>query len=540
MNASKTKQERTRPSMRRLTALAGLGVCMCFSAVRAGTFNFPTAGGDLTTGWGDSVPTADDDVVILLAGRYYTTQTPVAYKSLRTGAKGGAVFDFSENGATATLSGNLTLCSTDKTLARASKLELLGGNWMVGGNLAYAVSPCNAVTTLVNAATLTIKGTLDIGKNGNDQVMSVVNGGKVTVGGRVFMSIGDYGQSLLEVKGKGSSFFASSATDSTYLSTGLGSNRVEISEGGYFEVTENSFCLGRTAGRGHDRLVVDGGSKAYLKKMLFGSANDNLVRIDNKSCLETACKPLSSSPAYHIFSDGCGTGNGIIIDHCSCWSNNTTSISLAFLSHGSNNFVRIDNGSSFCLPSGTFYFGAAAAEGPLNNRLFVGEDSDLSVPNLYFGGHGNALVVSNGTVQSAGEVNLAYVNQKNKIAGGTNTVVLSGCRPLVQTERDVKVSAYARIVVSPTEAGFEKDHVAVCCRDFTLDATSRLAVDADRFLQRTGGCLTVVRATRNMTVDSSALEASNADLPSGVRFEVNGRDLILRCPSRKGLMILLK
>lgn len=538
MNASKTKQERTRPSMRRLTALAGLGVCMCFSAVRAGTFNFPTAGGDLTTGWGDSVPTADDDVVVMRAGRY-TTQTPVVYKSLRTGAKGGAVFDFSENGATAALSGDLMLGSTDKEAARANKLELLGGNWTVGGNLTtYSSSQGNAITTLVNAATLTVNGTLDIGRFGNDQVMSVVNGGKVTVGGRVYMSFNGYGQSLLEIKGKDSSF-VSSASTTFLLSTGLGSNRVEVSEGGYFEVTAGSFQLGRTAGRGHDRLVVDGGSKAYVNRMTFAYADNNLVRIDNKSSLETvgASKETDEWKIFYTADSkgnnkGCGSGNGIIIDHCSCWSNAADKV-VTFLSYGSNNFVRIDHGSSFCLPSGTFRFGDAAAGGPLNNRLFVGEASNMSVPNLYFKGHGNALVVSNGTIRSAGNVELAN-------NGGTNTVVLSGCRPLIQTETAVKVTKYARIVVSPTEAGFEKDHVAVCCRDFTLDATSRLAVDADRFLQRTGGCLTVVRATHNMTVDSSALEASNADLPSGVRFEVNGRDLILRCPSRKGLMILLK
>lgn len=530
MNASKTKQGRVRPSMRRLTALAGLGVCMCFSAVRAGTFNFPTAGGDLTTGWGDSVPTADDDVVVLGAGRY-TTQDPVAYKSLQTGAQGGAVFDFSENGATATLSGDLTLCSADKETARASKLELRGGNWTVGGNLTYAVSPCNAVTTLVNAATLTVNGELNIGQNGNDQVMSVVNGGKVTVSKRVYMSFGIYGKSLLEVKGSGSSFISSFNT-TFLLSTGLGSNRVEVSEGGYFEVTAGSFQLGRNAGRGPDRLVVDGGSKACVKRMTFGKGDDNLVRIDNKSRLETV-GDTKSSTEWNIFPEGCGSGNGIIIDHCSCWSN-AANKKVTFLSYGSNNFVRIDNGSSFCLPSGTFCLGDAAAGGPLNNRLFVGEASNMSVPNLYFKGHGNALVVSNGTIRSAGNVELAY------FAGGTNTVILSGCRPLIQTETAVNVTKYARIVVSPTEDGFEKDHVAVCCKGFTLDATSRLAVDADRFLQRTGGCLTVVRATQKMTVDSSALEASNADLPSGVRFEVNGRDLILRCPSRKGLMILLK
>ena len=95
--------------------------------------------------------------------------------------------------------------------------------------------------------------------------------------------------------------------------------------------------------------------------------------------------------------------------------------------------------------------------------------------------------------------------------------------------------------VPPT--GYANGYALVEAKTFVLDdANSRLTVAMGDYYNKVGGRITVARTTDGVTLNATALAASNALLPSGCSFSVStdGKDLYLNVPSRRGTWIIIR
>ena len=80
-------------------------------------------------------------------------------------------------------------------------------------------------------------------------------------------------------------------------------------------------------------------------------------------------------------------------------------------------------------------------------------------------------------------------------------------------------------------------------RTFILDdADSRLTVDMDEYNAKWGGRITVAQTTDGVTLNATALAASNALLPQGCSFaaSADGKALYLNVPNRRGTCIVIR
>ena len=425
---------------------------------------------------------------------------------------------------------------------------------------------------------------------GTEGVLDIYDGGQVHVTSRIYSeangTVNSYAGHTLRVSGEGSRL---NYTAGNNVSWGFrqSCNTLMCIDGGTVNFSGtggiNLGGSGSNVGATGNVLFVEHGATAIFP-IIRSNTDYNRIFVGDGASLTTAKLLVSSRQ------------NEIILSNATL-SCSSTDFSLATVDNSTGNVFRaIGSDSSLALPESKYWFqsghhnmfsleggiklnvqcdalftnsqhsvfrvtGAETefgdSDGGLSNRFYIGdknnqvtdacasnvlEVSDGAVfhsNNIYLMGIGNALVVSNGTVNIYTEMGLR-AGYRDASRNSTNTigsvVRLCGEKPKIKVSSS---AANACMFANQSilrfeipEVGYAKGHVPISADGtFKFDATCRLEIDCAAFARSGGRRLSLVEAGSDITEEvGNNLLANVRGLPEGSRLKISGRTVQLICP----------
>ena len=553
----------------------------------------PVAEGDRAVGatWGSANPPGADDSVTIDRSGTYTASADLSIQAITVTAA-NVTFDFR-----ATPSRKIELLSTkehlfERATASDSTNTFMGGLWTCPNNTgeaAFFVAQANKHRQVVNltdgcvvsnvnraliyysnGTRLTLSGGSRIHakefmtsyRTGSDSIVDVLNGSSIVCSRGFYTDYGstgaaDYGRSHVYVGGLGSSI---------------------VSKGDVSRVSQLypgcSLTVANQATANFSNLMV-GGDGAFATDGILAISNGASVTVDNTLSVRGAGDTVLVENAALSFSTlnlgSCGTfrmrGSGASVtgivksgsnpyDFFSARSTNalfSIEDGAVFNNSSLKYYLQLDYACTGCVTRVTgagsrlaIYDGGETLTYGLegqSNRLEVLEGGTLDIGQLRIGGFYNALAISNGTVKCTtdnGQWDVGFRKSGGSIP--TNAlVVLQGQTPRLQTPNNLNLNHGARLRWEIPREGYVSGYVPVSAK--SLDGSGvygGIEIECREFSERTGGRLVLAQVTSVSKSLSSWVAAAVPTLPADCTLAIEGTELVLSCPRRKGTTIILR
>lgn len=184
----------------------------------------------------------------------------------------------------------------------------------------------------------------------------------------------------------------------------------------------------------------------------------------------------------------------------------------------------------------------------ISNRLEVLDESCAKVVRWRMTSEDCCTVLSNSTFETTHPDGFEIGYRES--SGGGQTSVMTGNRfemqgdhPKVKTPGQFTLRNRSTLHLQVPAEGYEKNYALVESDTFSLyDADSRITVDMDEYVAKRGGRIVVAQTMNGVTLNATALSASNALLPERCSFETSadGKTLYLKVPSKDGMVIFYR
>ena len=214
-------------------------------------------------------------------------------------------------------------------------------------------------------------------------------------------------------------------------------------------------------------------------------------------------------------------------------------------SYATNCTLRIAGGSHFYATNRTSSIGRNSCAS-ISNRMELLDESFARTVRWRLTSEDGCMVVSNSTFETTHtdgfDVGYREVNGQTSVMTG-NRWEMQGDHPKARTPGQFKLRNRSTLHLQVPPKGYAKGYALIESQTFILDdADSRLTVDMDEYAAECGGRIVVAQATEGVTLNATALAASNALLPPDCSFSVSpdGKDLYLNVPSRRGTWIVFR
>ncbi len=552
----------------------------------------PVAEGDLAAGatWGTANPPGADDSVTINRSGTYTASADLSIQAITVTAA-NVTFDFR-----ATPSRKIELLSTkehlfERATASDSTNTFMGGLWTCPNNTGEAaffvaasgkhrqvvsltdgcvVSNVNRALIYYSTGTrLTLSGGSRIHakefmtsyRTGSGSMVEVTDGSSIVCSHGFFLDNGttgaaEYGRSQVYVSGLGSSIVSKGNTSyvsqlypgcSLTVANGATANFSYLMVGGDgpfatdgllavtngASVTVNNTLTVRGAG---DTVLVDDASISF-NTLSLGHRGTFCMRGSEVSVSGI----VEKGNAYDFFVTG--TTNALFSIEDGAVFNNTTLSRFLQLAYGCTGCVtRVTGaGSKLAVYDGgeTLTYGL---EGQ-SNRLEVLEGGTLDIGQLRISGRGNVLVVSNATVRCTKDNGIweAGFVKSGKTMPTNALIVLRGAAPRFETPNTLSMNHGARLRWEIPREGYASGHVPVSAK--SLDGSGvggGIEIECREFSERTGGRLVLAQVTSVSKSLSSWVAAAVPTLPAACTLAIEGTELVLSCPRRKGTTVILR
>ena len=513
-------------------------------------------------------PDADGRIVLNAASGNYAATADVVCTQVVFSANNISV-DLSAGGGK-TISIPSTVTSDGFAFSeRYFAASILGGTWDFGGGASLKVGSShhnhaitfsgtkvcnvngvtigegwrNCTLTLSNGAELDSQSIrIASGSNGGLCNFEILSGSKVTVS-EYFIpdeTNAGYGSNILTVDGAGSSL--SVPTSDVVLGRGLSNDRMTVSNGGVVSLWK--LVVGGAKANGdvatNTVLSVDNSTLSLTGDLLIGNGGSfsNRVQISGASSRLQRVTPTGNDPYF-----GTGGYNEFHVMGGAVITNDFTKD--AYIGYqSSNNVVRVSDGATIkWLADKNVCLGHNDASSH-NNSFVVGNGGTNDVFRFNIVGHDNRLVVSNGTFITrrnntsslwVGNPNLGSATPRN------NGVVLCGTKPSLKIPGSSGIlrlenESYLRFELPAAEL----ETVPVNCGNVSISDNSAIHVVCDDYLAYLGderASVVLVRASTDLQIDQSLLDAANAELPDRCKLVVDGKDLVLKIRSGLGFIL---
>ncbi len=383
----------------------------------------------------------------------------------------------------------------------------------VGGDNANGVDNSNNVAEVENASQY-IRNHVTVGGPGKRNRMTMRSGGRLSaasmnVGGNV---------------------------------VGADGNLFEALPGSVVELRNNTGLRVGECGNGNECVF----SNAAVTAMVFYCGNlgnhGNYLRVHGSDV--DLCKGLSASP-YDIFR----RSHDNIVEFLDGAELNVRNSYFRLGAYSTNNTLRIAHGSRFYALTNTCSIGLDLGKNAtyvtLSNRFELLDESYAKTKRFRMMSRDCTTVISNSTFETTDTGNgfqIGYLesnNQAEESVGG-NRVEMQGDHPKIVCASTVSFSRNSTLHLQVPRGGYAKDHVLIETVKMDVSANSLVTADMADYASRLGGRITVARASSTMSVNATALAASNALLPEGCSFSVEGKTLYLNVPDRRGTIVIFK
>ena len=218
-------------------------------------------------------------------------------------------------------------------------------------------------------------------------------------------------------------------------------------------------------------------------------------------------------------------------------------------SYSTNCTLRIAGGSYFYATNNTSSLGLNNVAS-ISNRIELVDESYARTLRWRLTSEDGCMVVSNSTFETTtwdgfdiGYKETSSGNEQTSVMTG-NRVEMQGDHPKILTPPGMfRLRNRSTLHLQVPSKGYAKGYVLIEARTFSLDdADSRLTVDMDEYNSTCGGRITVAQTTDGVTLNATALAASNALLPAECLFAASpdGKILYLNVPGRRGTVICVR
>ena len=572
--------------MAALVAVVGLA----FSAFAAG-YTFPNAGGDLAdeTAWGGTKPGDSDYAIVDKAGTY-TLSSDVTFGGLRVLA-GSSTFNFGNHKMTAPAGGIRV------SAANAANV-FYGGTFNLSGtancNIAYDANNVNTIFTngcivtnvntfyaarySVNSKTEIAGGAKVYAKDvnvtydsGSGNTLDIHDGGQLHLTGNLrsdgnHSSDGAFGGNSLFVRGVGSQL----NVGGDYVSK-LGfhrhSNVLRVADGATAVLNG-----GIDMDRPNNRLLIENGASATIKRIRFSSSgnsvlvsnatiscsgevtgsNSGMSFIYSASASNSTFRALGSGSSLTLWGDFFGKStngyNTVSLEGGVVWDGGDRNAMMARTHHSV--FRIAGSGTSIGNSSKNFYIGDkdnSATMYSASNRLEVLDGATLNATRVPVMGIANTLCISNATLNiGADSVGLAIGYATSGSFSTNCMLVLQGATPkitIAEPSRSACIfynSSTLRFEI-PKE-GYAEGYVpfTMSCQFGFKDRTSRVEIDCEEFVEKTGGKLHLIHAASLGNDAKACLNACASTLPEGCSLIIDGGDVYIKSPRKTGFILMYK
>ena len=560
----------TRMDMMKIVAAAAIAA----SVGSAAAVNFPATGGNRNmadpAAWGGTMPTSTDDVVFSVGGTF-TASGDVSFRTVTAGGwQKRTVFDFTANNPKLTLTGGSSAYGLGFSMDNTQdNMYLKGGVWDFSGamlrnghdavftrgidlflqdgvivtNVSTFYWAYNANPNSDWSDTCNIEGGSKVYITGNllnettsaygsaKAELNISGGSHVTVGGDLFtdhISSGSSAAGCNKVTATGEGTLLRLEGSRSYIGQNNPGNIVTIGDHARFE-TAGGINIGMSAAAITNSLVITGGASANIGGSIYmGNANgtwgNRFVVQDGAHATNTYLTVGGSGGGSLISSK-----NELVVDNAELYLSGWAAIG----NPGQNNRATLKSGGVFS--SWQLYVGHQGNS--VSNIFEALEGSTTTVRSKIFVGEAgswNKLVVSNATSFTAPDIEVG------NSGGDHNSFEMQGDHPKVKLAGQFKLANSSTLHLQVPAEGYEKDYALIESGTFNLsDAASRLTVDMDKYVEKCGGKIIVAQTTGGVSLNATALAASNALLPERCSFytSADGKTLYLKVPSRNGLII---
>jgi hypothetical protein len=315
------------------------------------------------------------------------------------------------------------------------------------------------------------------------------------------------------------------------------SNRFELVNGSTLVMENGAGMLEVGRGGSFNEAIVEDSNITcgYVQISSDETGHDNKLLVKNSQFAMLRC----SSGNYTLDPFGSGYGNEFILD------GTTWDLGSAYLRvsrTGSNNVFRLLNGAKLISASKTFSIGETS-EKSKNNLLYVGANSEVSLPRVRMMCLDSKITVSNGTVIATDAntgIAISYREANVNSFAANNTLRLEGETPLVSTSGPIAFKYNASLEVAIPKNKFAEGHIPMLAKSITFDADSLVKIEGDEFFTKTGGRVCLAEATDSITLPDAVVQASLQSMPSGCRLFVDGKKLYFSSPSMLSTSIIIK
>lgn len=568
---------------------------------------FPKEGGDMASAddWGGALPPATETVGFTKAGTY-TASADVGFNAMTVNVD-KAVFDLTDGNHTVTLAGanpfifyppkngsTLEMRGGKYTFSNGSanfrairvaksncRRVITDGAVVSGiGNLYLTsdLSPIGATLVISNYA----KVTANEFRNSNNAMavsnkLDIADGGQLelatrfyseTCGGSSSVYAGMFAGHQIDIHGKDAKLVANGAAQ-CFAGNAQHGFEMHVRDGGSALATNGGFTFGNGSSTNALCEVVNGatlqaknfytradGCRCVVSNSTFtasanleigqgANASNNLLRIYG---------PQSKATAAGMFFGNGGHHNVISVEAGAEFAGTPENM----LTNGHHCVLRLTGeGTRFGNSKGTgdFYWGCAKSvlgqvQNSYSNTLYVGDGAKLEVARCVIAGQDNQLVVSNATVNFCDDSVGLRVGYNNARVKDGNRVVLQGTTPKiysVATANSFWFQNNSTLRFEIPEEGYAEGHVPIeltGCSFYIDVSNSKVEIDCDKFVEKTGGKLHLIHSKNKIDTSSSnnikSYLLNQVKLPAGARIIVDGGDVYLKSPKRTGLTVIIR
>lgn len=315
------------------------------------------------------------------------------------------------------------------------------------------------------------------------------------------------------------------------------SNRFELVNGSTLVMENGAGMLEVGRGGSFNEAIVEDSNITcgYVQISSEATGHDNKLSVKNSQFATLRC----SSGNYTLDPFGSGYGNEFILD------GTTWDLGSAYLRvsrTGSNNVFRLLNGAKLVSASKTFSIGETS-EKSKNNLLYVGANSEMSLPRVRMMCLDSKLTVSNGTVIATDAntgIAISYREANVNSFSANNTLRLEGEAPMVSTSGPIIFKYNSSLEVAIPKNKFAEGHIPILAKLIMFDPDSFVKIEGEEFFTKTGGRVCLAEATDSIILPNAVVQSSLQSLPSGCRLFVNGKKLYFSSPSMLSTSIIIK
>ena len=400
----------------------------------------------------------------------------------------------------------------------------------------------------IDGATMTFKGiTMNTESYGSvSNRLVVVNGARLSTAGctlgrrgsyaRIAVTNSDWTASSTVHVGStctGCVFTASGAKlDFANFSTGSNegslSNRIEVAD----SVLKTGVIKSGGKGSMNELLVKDSVvTGSYVKVGEYAGAVSNVMRFVNTTLVTTTGGNDPFGP---------GTGGELVLDDHSFWDATSSGNSFRFGQLGTNDVMRVLDGSRFIATNGTFSLGYNSAA-TYAAGLEIGSEAQVDVVRCRLMTIDGWLVISNGTLTATDAQNgiaIGYYEHPAVPVSG-NKLIFKGDHPKIDAPVNVSITSRSSLLRFEIPGrGYLDGHIPIESSKLSISAGSTVEIEADEFCERLGGKVVLAHTTSGVTLNAGA----TLHLPVGTTLAVenNGKDLVFHSPSRRGTQLIFK